>query len=140
MTKLNASFRDPEGYIFTSSQGEILRQINPIGDAEFDLLNSSGLYEELIKKISFHIVNTIYVYLSTHPTFKSKILKLLKAIGLYNFARKINFRISGQAHLKETKTTLIIPNQPSTSDKLSKQAQACYKELNDAFDKNKDEK
>ncbi len=50
MTKLNASFRDPAGYIFTSSQGEILRQINPIGAAEFDLLHSSGLYEALTKK------------------------------------------------------------------------------------------
>lgn len=50
MNKLNASFRDPAGFIFTSSQGEILRQINPLGAEEFDLLHSSGLYDALIKK------------------------------------------------------------------------------------------
>lgn len=50
MNKLNSSFRDPAGFIFTSSQGEILRQINPIGAEEFDLLLSSGLYDALTKK------------------------------------------------------------------------------------------
>ena len=50
MNKLNSSFRDPAGFIFTSSQGEILRQINPLGAAEFDQLLSSGLYESLTKK------------------------------------------------------------------------------------------
>lgn len=50
MNKLNASFRDPAGFIFTSSQGEILRQINQIGAEEFDLMHSSGLYDTLVKK------------------------------------------------------------------------------------------
>ncbi len=50
MNKLNASFRDPAGFIFTSSQGEILRQINKIGAEEFDLMHDSGLYDSLVKK------------------------------------------------------------------------------------------
>ena len=50
MNKLNASFRDPAGFIFTSSQGEILRQINQIGAEEFDLMHDSGLYDSLVKK------------------------------------------------------------------------------------------
>ncbi len=50
MNKLNASFRDPAGFIFTSSQGEILRQINIIGAEEFDLMHDSGLYDSLVKK------------------------------------------------------------------------------------------
>ncbi len=50
MNKLNASFRDPAGFIFTSSQGEILRQINQIGAEEFDIMHSSGLYDTLVKK------------------------------------------------------------------------------------------
>lgn len=50
MNKLNSSFRDPAGFIFTSSQGEILRQINPLGAEEFEQLLSSGLYESLTKK------------------------------------------------------------------------------------------
>ena len=50
MNKLNASFRDPAGFIFTSSQGEILRQINQIGAEEYDQLMASGLYESLTKK------------------------------------------------------------------------------------------
>ncbi len=50
MNKLNSSFRDPAGFIFKSSDNQILRQINQIGAEEFDLLLSSGLYENLTKK------------------------------------------------------------------------------------------
>lgn len=52
MTKnkaIGASFRDPAGYVFCSSEGEILRQINPSGAADYDLLMKSGLYDSLTK-------------------------------------------------------------------------------------------
>jgi ribosomal protein L11 methylase PrmA len=50
MNKLNSSFRDPAGFIFTTSSGDILRQINPLGADEFDQLHASGLYDALTKK------------------------------------------------------------------------------------------
>lgn len=49
MTKLASSFRDPAGFIF-KSDGKVLRQINPIAKADFELLHSSGLYDYLVKK------------------------------------------------------------------------------------------
>ena len=47
--KLAGSFRDPEGFVF-SKNGKIYRQINKIGQANFDLLIDSGLYETLANK------------------------------------------------------------------------------------------
>lgn len=47
--KETSSFRDPAGFIF-SHNGEIYRQINEIYHDNFDLLLSSGLYEQLTKK------------------------------------------------------------------------------------------
>ena len=44
----HASFRDPAGFVFTS-HGELLRQINPVGRADYDALMSSGLYEKLVQ-------------------------------------------------------------------------------------------
>lgn len=41
------SFRDPAGYIF-SEGGELYRQINKVGKADYDLATESGLYAELI--------------------------------------------------------------------------------------------
>jgi ribosomal protein L11 methylase PrmA len=49
MNKLNASFRDPAGFIFTSNN-QVYRQINPVGAEEYDLLMDSGLYANLTKK------------------------------------------------------------------------------------------
>jgi SAM-dependent methyltransferase len=42
-----SSFRDPSGFIF-ESDGEIYRQVNKIYQNDFDLLISSGLYDELV--------------------------------------------------------------------------------------------
>ncbi|MFN2194537.1 MAG: class I SAM-dependent methyltransferase [Anaerolineales bacterium] len=43
-----ASFRDPDGFVFVRD-GVLYRQINQSGRADYDLLMSSGLYQELIK-------------------------------------------------------------------------------------------
>jgi len=47
--KIAGSFRDPEGFVF-SLGGEIFRQINAKGKANYDQLMSSGLYETLVTK------------------------------------------------------------------------------------------
>ena len=47
--KLAGSFRDPEGFVF-SDKGKVYRQINKIGQANFDLLIDSGLYNTLANK------------------------------------------------------------------------------------------
>jgi ribosomal protein L11 methylase PrmA len=47
---VNASFRDPAGFIYKDSKGVLLRQINKEGAEDFDLLMSSGLYEALVKE------------------------------------------------------------------------------------------
>lgn len=41
-----SSFRDPAGHIFETG-GRLYRQVNPVGAADFDMLLSSGLYDEL---------------------------------------------------------------------------------------------
>ena len=47
--KLAASFRDPSGFLFKRGD-KLYRQINQSYQADFDLLNSSGLYEVLVSK------------------------------------------------------------------------------------------
>ncbi len=47
--KINSSFRDPSGFLFTSD-GKLLRQINQIYKKEYDLFISSGLYKKLSNK------------------------------------------------------------------------------------------
>ena len=49
MTKHTASFRDPDGYIF-SKDGIIYRQITSRGLEDYNAFMSSGLYEALTKK------------------------------------------------------------------------------------------
>ena len=49
MNRLNASFRDPSGFVF-SYQGVIFRQVNASYAQHYDQLMSSGLYEALVKK------------------------------------------------------------------------------------------
>lgn len=49
-TSLGASFRDPAGFVFRSKSGILLRQINPAGAADFNLLLQSGLYGALVEK------------------------------------------------------------------------------------------
>jgi ribosomal protein L11 methylase PrmA len=46
--RVAASFRDPSGFVF-QKEGEIYRQINLSYQADYDLLLSSGLYQELVK-------------------------------------------------------------------------------------------
>src|SRR5688572_14198662 len=48
-TRVSGSFRDPSGYMF-KHEGRLLRQVNRIYQANYDLLMSSGLYEELTQK------------------------------------------------------------------------------------------
>src|SRR6056300_868464 len=50
MNKLNASFRDPAGFIFRDENGTILRQVNQDGKSDYDTLMDSGLYEVLSNK------------------------------------------------------------------------------------------
>lgn len=47
MERLASSFRDPAGFLFRDGAGTLLRQVNPAGAADYDLLMSSGLYEAL---------------------------------------------------------------------------------------------
>ncbi len=52
MINLNpSSFRDPSGFIF-ESDGEIYRQVNQVYQNDYDLLISSGLYDELVRNHS----------------------------------------------------------------------------------------
>ncbi len=44
-----ASFRDPSGYLF-HHEGILFRQINRSYEQDYDLLNSSGLYDLLTEK------------------------------------------------------------------------------------------
>ncbi len=46
---LKASFRDPSGFIFTENE-TVLRQINKVYKEDYELLMSSGLYDELISE------------------------------------------------------------------------------------------
>ena len=48
LKKENSSFRDPSGFVFTSSN-KYFRQVNNYYKKDYDLLISSGLYEELVK-------------------------------------------------------------------------------------------
>ncbi|MFK8020925.1 MAG: hypothetical protein AB8B86_14240 [Pseudomonadales bacterium] len=48
-SRLNASFRDPSGFVFTH-EGTLYRQINRCYSEQFDAFISSGLYERLVKK------------------------------------------------------------------------------------------
>jgi ribosomal protein L11 methylase PrmA len=43
-----ASFRDPAGFVFTKN-GELFRQVNPVGRADYEALMGSGLYAKLVQ-------------------------------------------------------------------------------------------
>lgn len=47
---LGASFRDPAGYVYRDSRGEVLRHISQAGNADYRTLMDSGLYDALIQK------------------------------------------------------------------------------------------
>lgn len=49
MMRLNSSFRDPSGFVFTK-EGSIYRQVNLVYKPDYDHLMSSGLYEKLVTK------------------------------------------------------------------------------------------
>lgn len=49
-TTVRASFRDPSGFLFVGDDGILYRQINRQYQADFELLQSSGLYDELVKR------------------------------------------------------------------------------------------
>jgi SAM-dependent methyltransferase len=48
-TRISGSFRDPSGFMF-NHEGRLLRQVNHLYQSNYDLLMSSGLYEELTSK------------------------------------------------------------------------------------------
>ena len=48
-TRITASFRDPGGFVYVQG-GKILRQINILCKEDYDLLLSSGLYDQLVGK------------------------------------------------------------------------------------------
>lgn len=45
---LRASFRDPSGFLFYGDDGQLYRQINRRYQPDFELLQQSGLYDELV--------------------------------------------------------------------------------------------
>lgn len=49
MVRLNSSFRDPAGFMFTHN-GKLYRQINLFGKVSYDMLMESGLYSYLVDK------------------------------------------------------------------------------------------
>jgi hypothetical protein len=49
LPRLDASFRDPSGFVF-SKDGKLYRQVNTVFADEFDACTSSGLYETLIRE------------------------------------------------------------------------------------------
>ncbi|MGI9457875.1 MAG: class I SAM-dependent methyltransferase, partial [Aeoliella sp.] len=46
---LDASFRDPSGFLFRDDEGVLLRQVNNRYQSEFDAFSQSGLYSALVK-------------------------------------------------------------------------------------------
>jgi len=44
---VKGSFRDPAGYMYRDAKGVLLRRITPLGMADFEAVQASGLYEEL---------------------------------------------------------------------------------------------
>ena len=44
---LRSSFRDPSGFLFEGADGQLYRQINRRYQPDFEMLHSSGLYDEL---------------------------------------------------------------------------------------------
>jgi len=48
-SRISSSFRDPSGFLFRH-QGQLLRQVNHYHKEDYELLNSCGLYENLVKK------------------------------------------------------------------------------------------
>src|SRR5262245_46359861 len=48
-TRLPASFRDPSGYMITHGD-RLLRQVTHLYAENYDLLMSSGLYDDLVKR------------------------------------------------------------------------------------------
>ncbi len=49
ISPLASSYRDPAGFVF-ELDGTVYRQINNVAQAEFELFNSSGLYDVLVTK------------------------------------------------------------------------------------------
>jgi hypothetical protein len=48
-TSLPSSFRDPAGFLY-EQEGKVLRQVNRTGEADYELLMASGLYQSLTEK------------------------------------------------------------------------------------------
>ena len=48
-TRHPSSYRDPSGFVFIKDD-VLYRQVNKVYAADYDLLNSSGLYSKLIEK------------------------------------------------------------------------------------------
>lgn len=48
MGSLDASFRDPAGFMFRDSKGRLLRQVNDEGSADYRQLMDSKLYDDLV--------------------------------------------------------------------------------------------
>jgi hypothetical protein len=44
---LGSSFRDPSGFLFKGEDGQLYRQVNRRYQSDFEMLHSSGLYDEL---------------------------------------------------------------------------------------------
>lgn len=49
-SQLEASFRDPAGFMYRDGKGKLYRQVNKKGVEDYSLLKSSGLYEALAAK------------------------------------------------------------------------------------------
>ncbi len=50
MKKLDSSYRDPSGFLFTDEDGKLLRQVNRLYQPDYEKLMQSGLYDALCEK------------------------------------------------------------------------------------------
>ena len=72
--KVKASFRDPSGFMFKIN-GQFHRQVNKTYQKDYDLLMSSGLYQQLSKAKAILSHEEMPIELSPLPEFAYKIIK-----------------------------------------------------------------
>lgn len=72
--KVNGSFRDPSGFMFTHD-GKLYRQVNTKYQAEYDLLMRSGLYDQLTKSRTLVAHQEVELALAPRPEIAYKVIQ-----------------------------------------------------------------
>ncbi len=71
--KVRGSFRDPSGFVFRH-EGTLYRQVNKQYQMEYDLLMSSGLYEQLTRSVTLIPHNEVDLNLAPLPELVYKVI------------------------------------------------------------------